>query len=329
MPSPLSVDLRERVVAAVTEGASFHHCRALRNQRVQCQPLVGALRAGRACRAQAVRRRPCLAAHQSPCGLDPDHLPGRAADLPARVARPAGRARCPDQHEQLVALLCPPRHHPQKGATHAAEREDVREAREAWFEAQPDLDPDRLVFLDETAAATNMARRYGRAPRGERCRIAVPQGHYKTTTVTAALRSTGLVATALLDEATNGQRFRSYVTETLVPVLKRGNTVILDNLPAHKVAGVRQAVEAAGARLLSLPPCSPDFTHRAGVCQAQGAAALSGRSHRSGSARDHPASLLPLHAQGVPQLPRRCWIRERLGRCYMNRRRSSVWSGLM
>jgi transposase len=135
----------------------------------------------------------------------------------------------------------------------------VREAREAWFEAQPDLDPDRLVFLDETAAATNMARRYGRAPRGERCRIAVPQGHYKTTTVTAALRSTGLVATALFDGATNGQRFRSYVTETLVPVLKRGDTVILDNLPAHKVAGVRQAVEAAGARLLYLPPYSPDF----------------------------------------------------------------------
>ena len=135
----------------------------------------------------------------------------------------------------------------------------MREAREAWFEAQPDLDPDRLVFLDETAAATNMARRYGRAPRGERCRIAVPQGHDKTTTVTAALRSTGLVATALFDGATNGQRFRSYVTDTLVPVLKRGDTVILDNLPAHKVAGVRQAVEAAGARLLYLPPYSPDF----------------------------------------------------------------------
>ncbi len=135
----------------------------------------------------------------------------------------------------------------------------MREAREAWFEAQPDLDPDRLVFLDETAAATNMARRYGRAPRGERCRIAVPQGHHKTTTVTAALRSTGLCATALLDGATNGQRFRSSVTETLVPVLKRGNTVILDNLPAHKVVGVREAIETVGASLLYLPPYSPDF----------------------------------------------------------------------
>lgn len=110
----------------------------------------------------------------------------------------------------------------------------MRAAREAWCAGQLDLDPDRLVFLDETAASTNMARRYGRAPRGERCRIAVPHGHYKTTTVTAALRATGLAATALLDGATNGTRFRAYVRDTLVPVLKRGDTVILDNLPAHK-----------------------------------------------------------------------------------------------
>jgi transposase len=135
----------------------------------------------------------------------------------------------------------------------------VRVARQDWFDAQPDLDPDCLVFLDETAAATNMARRYGRAPRGERCRIALPHGHYKTTTVTAALRTTGLVATALFDGATNGQRFRAYVTDTLVPVLRPGDTVVLDNLGAHKVMGVREAIEAVGARLLYLPPYSPDF----------------------------------------------------------------------
>ena len=123
----------------------------------------------------------------------------------------------------------------------------------------PDLDPDTLVFLDETAAATNMARRYGRAPRGERCRLLVPQGHYKTTTVTAALRTTGLCALSLVDGATNGQRFRSYVTDHLVPVLRAGDTVILDNLQAHKVAGVREAIEAVGARVLYLPPYSPDF----------------------------------------------------------------------
>lgn len=130
---------------------------------------------------------------------------------------------------------------------------------EAWFENQDALDPDRLVFLDETAAATNMARRYGRAPRGERCRLAVPHGHYKTTPITAALRSDGLCAAALFDGATNGARFRTYVTDTLVPVLRPGDIVILDNLQAHKVTGVREAIEAVGAKLLYLPPYSPDF----------------------------------------------------------------------
>ena len=115
------------------------------------------------------------------------------------------------------------------------------------------------MFLDETAAATNMARRYGWAPRGKRCQLAAPYGHYKTTTVTAALRTSGLCATALFDGPTNGTRFRNYVTETLAPVLHPGDIVVMDNLPAHKVAGVREAIEAAGARLLYLPSYSPDL----------------------------------------------------------------------
>ena len=135
----------------------------------------------------------------------------------------------------------------------------MKEARLAWFDGQPDLDPERLVFLDETAAATNMARRHARSPRGQRCRIAAPHGHYKTTTVTAALRASGPFAVALMDGATNGIRFRNYVTDTLTPALRPGDTVILDNLPAHKVSGVREAVERVGARLLYLPPSSPDF----------------------------------------------------------------------
>ena len=133
------------------------------------------------------------------------------------------------------------------------------EARETWFEGQLDLDPERVVFLDETATATNMERRYGRAPRGERCRIAVPHGHYKTTTVTAALRANGPFAIQLMDGATNGARFLSYVTDMLVPALKPGDTVVMDNLAAHKVAGVRQAIEAAGSHLRYLPAYSPDF----------------------------------------------------------------------
>jgi transposase len=135
----------------------------------------------------------------------------------------------------------------------------VKAARLSWFEGQLDLDPDRLVFVDETATTTKMARRYGRAPRGERCRVAVPFGHWKTITVTAGLRASGLTATALFDGPMTGARFRSYVEEILVPSLERGDTVVLDNLPAHKVSGVREHIEAVGARLLYLPPYSPDF----------------------------------------------------------------------
>lgn len=135
----------------------------------------------------------------------------------------------------------------------------MKAVRQDWFEGQLDLDPERLVFLDETGTSTKMTRRYGRAPRGERCRMPVPLGNYKTTTVTAALRASGITALSLLDTTMNGERFRTYVEQTLVPELKPGDTVILDNLPAHKVAGVRPAIEAAGARLLYLPSYSPDF----------------------------------------------------------------------
>ncbi len=148
-----------------------------------------------------------------------------------------------------------------KGVDHAAKHEwpDVRAARKNWFERQPDLDPDRLVFLDETAATTKMARRYGRASRGPRCGIAVPHGHDKTTTITAALRATSLIAKTVLDGATNGVRAQTYVTLTLTPILRPGDTVILDNLHAHKVAGGREAIEAVGVWVLYLPPYSPDF----------------------------------------------------------------------
>ena len=135
----------------------------------------------------------------------------------------------------------------------------MKAAREAWFEGQLDLDPDALVFVDETAATTAMARRYGRAPRGERCRMAVPQSHWNTTTITAGLRASGITAPWMLDGAMNGQAFRTYVENVLSPALRPGDTVVLDNLPAHKVSGIRERIERAGARLLPLPPDSPDF----------------------------------------------------------------------
>jgi transposase len=104
-----------------------------------------------------------------------------------------------------------------------------------------------------------MARRRGRAVRGERCRASVPHGHWKTTTFTAGLRLSGLTAPMVLDGAMNGPAFLAYVEQVLVPELTPGDVVVMDNLPAHKLSGVHRAIENAGARLLYLPPYSPDF----------------------------------------------------------------------
>ena len=104
-----------------------------------------------------------------------------------------------------------------------------------------------------------MARLRGRAPKGERCRASMPHGHWKTTTFTAGLSLSGLVAPMVLDGPMDGPWFLAYVTRVLVPELRPGDIVIMDNLPAHKVTGIREAIEAAGARLLYLPPYSPDF----------------------------------------------------------------------
>jgi transposase len=115
------------------------------------------------------------------------------------------------------------------------------------------------VFIDETGASTKMARRYGRAPRGHRCCAPIPHGHWKTTTFTGALRRDGLTAPMVLDGPMNGSAFLAYVERVLVPTLLLGDIVVMDNLPAHKPAGVRRAIAQAGAALLYLPPYSPDF----------------------------------------------------------------------
>jgi len=131
--------------------------------------------------------------------------------------------------------------------------------RELWFEEQPDLDPSKLVFIDETGASTKMSRLYGRSLKGERCRASIPHGHWKTTTFTGALRIGGMTAPFVLDGAMDGTAFLAYIRQVLVPTLSPGDIIIMDNLPAHKVAGVREAIEAAGAELRYLPPYSPDF----------------------------------------------------------------------
>ena len=131
--------------------------------------------------------------------------------------------------------------------------------RQAWAEAQPEIDPSRLVFIDETGASTKMARMRGRAPRGERCVAAIPHGHWKTTTFTGALRLSGMTAPMVLDGPMNGAASKAYIAQVLVPTLSPGDIVVMDNLAAHKHALIRETIEAAGATLLYLPPYSPDF----------------------------------------------------------------------
>jgi len=121
------------------------------------------------------------------------------------------------------------------------------------------LKPGRLVFIDETWVKTNMTRLRGRAARGQRLVAAVPHGHWKTSTFLAALRDDGLVAPCVFDGAINGELFLAYVEQVLVPTLRAGDLVIMDNLGSHKVAGVRAAIEAVGAQLVYLPAYSPDL----------------------------------------------------------------------
>lgn len=139
------------------------------------------------------------------------------------------------------------------------QRPDVAVARRRWRAAQRYIDPRRLVFVDETGTATNMARRFGRAPVGRRLIGRVPHGHWKTTTFVAGLRRDGIVAPLVLDGPMNGPAFRAYVEQFLAPALRGGDIVVMDNLACHKVAGVAEAIDRRDAQIFYLPPYSPDL----------------------------------------------------------------------
>ncbi len=169
-----------------------------------------------------------------------------------------------------------------KKTAHAAEQErpDVAARRLAWLESQPDLDPRRLVFIDETGASTKMARLRGRSKRGQRCRAAVPHGHWKTTTFTAGLRRDGLTAPMLLDGPMNGVAFLAYVEQVLVPTLVPGDQVIMDLACSQGLR--RQTGNRGGGRDTSAPAAlfARLQSHRTSLRQTQGPAQKGRRSNR-------------------------------------------------
>jgi transposase len=137
----------------------------------------------------------------------------------------------------------------------------VKEQRDQWMQNLTDAcegDFTRVLFLDETGAMTNLLRSHGRSEQGERCVAFTPNGHWKVMTAVAAIRLDGLTASATMACPMDGALFQTYVREGLLPVLNVGDVVVMDNLPSHKPAQVRELIESVGATLLYLPPYSPD-----------------------------------------------------------------------
>ena len=138
----------------------------------------------------------------------------------------------------------------------------MKARRDAWPEDLAALcggDFARVSFLDESGAVTNLVRTHGRSECGARCVDAAPQGHWKVMTAVAAVRLDGLVAPFTIDCPVDGEVFGAYVEHVLVPTLRGGDVVVMDNLSAHKGPRIRRRIEAAGAAVLYLPPYSPDF----------------------------------------------------------------------
>ena len=151
-----------------------------------------------------------------------------------------------------------PRLDAQKKTLAASERDE--EARRAWREAVAQRDPEQLVFVDESGTHTSLTRLYGWAPHNQRAAGSVPHNHGKNTTLVVALTPTGLQTPWLIEGAMNTETFEWYIREELAPLLRPGQVVVLDNLSAHKSAGIREAIEARQCELLFLPPYSPDCT---------------------------------------------------------------------
>lgn len=149
----------------------------------------------------------------------------------------------------------------QKKTLRASEqdRPDIARARRLWRKQQPGFDPAKLIFLDESGAKTNLTRRCGRARKGQRAHASAPCGRWQTTTMISSLRLDGSTACMALEGTTDTESFRAYVGEVLVPTLRPGDIVVLDNLSPHKSDPTLALLTNAGAQVLFLPAYSPDL----------------------------------------------------------------------
>ncbi len=260
MPRTYSGDLRERVVEAVASGASRREAAEL--FEIAASTAVKWLQ----------RLRETGSAAAKPRGGSTSPLEEHAAVILALIEE-----RSDATYAEMLAALAARQIKSSRGALwrffarhritrkkkslRAAEqkRADVARARRRWIREQGLLDPARLVFVDETGVNTHMVRLYGHASRGARLVDHVPFGNWETITFVAALRHDKMVAPMVVDGPMNGELFLAYVKHCLVPTLKPNDIVVMDHLRAHKVAGVAEAIAAAGATLRYLPQYSPDL----------------------------------------------------------------------
>ena len=138
-------------------------------------------------------------------------------------------------------------------------REDVKQKRKEWKEFQRTVDPAKLIFLDESGINTGMTRLYGRATKNQRVMDDIPDVRFVRTTILSSVRMDGTIVPIIFEDALNGELFKEYIRMFLVPTLKPGDIVVMDNLSSHKVCGIAEMIEAVGAQIRFLPPYSPDL----------------------------------------------------------------------
>jgi len=260
MARPYSLDLRERVVAMAAAGGTCREVAATFDVAVSTVvKWCGRRReTGSAAAKPMGGKRPYLLEGER------DWLLSRLAEKPdltlnAMLAELAGRGVVVSCDTLWRFLKREGISFKKNRVRRRAEPPDVARRRAWWKRHQAKIDPARLVFIDETWAKTNMARIHGWCRRGAPLKARVPHGHWRTLTFLAALRHDGITAPCVIDGPINGASFRAYVEQFLVPMLKPGDVVVLDNLGSHKSAAIRNAIRAVGARLFYLPPYSPDL----------------------------------------------------------------------